>query len=134
MTEMIDKIAWIHIEDGRVLCARSKGKNTYYFPGGKREAGESDIDTLKREIEEELSVHIKEDTISHYGNFQAEAHGKETGTIVNMSCYIADFEGELSPASEIEELAWLNYGYKDQVSQVSQIIFERLYEMGKLMK
>lgn len=132
MKAMIDKIAWIHINNGQVLCARSKGKDIYYFPGGKREEGESDIETLTREIEEELSVHIKQDTISHFGNFQAAAHGKETGVVVNMSCYTAYFEGELSPASEIAELAWLNYSNRDQVSMVSQIIFDKLFEMGML--
>jgi len=35
-----------------VLSTRSKGKDTYYLPGGKRESGESDLDTLEREIDE----------------------------------------------------------------------------------
>lgn len=132
MTTIIDKIAWIHIVDGKVLCARSKGKDIYYFPGGKRETGESDIDTLTREIQEELSVLIKHETILHFGNFKAEAHGKEAGVVVRMSCYTGEYDGLISPASEIDEVAWLTYNDRDRVSVVSQMIFDRLYEMKML--
>lgn len=36
----IDKIAWIHLENGAILSSRSRGKDVYYIPGGKREPGE----------------------------------------------------------------------------------------------
>lgn len=132
MTIKIDKIALISIAKGRVLCARSKGKEIYYLPGGKRELGETDNDTLIREIVEELSVRIKPETISYFGTFEAEAHGKTNGIGVQMTCYLADFEGELSPASEIEELLWLTYKDRDRVSTVSQIIFDKLHELKLL--
>ncbi|WP_405176573.1 NUDIX domain-containing protein [Paenibacillus sp. FSL H8-0261] len=132
MTTIIDKIAWIHIENGQVLCARSKGKDMYYLPGGKREPGETDEETLVREIEEEISVQIKKETVSYFGTFEAEAHGKAEGVTVKMTCYIADYEGTLTPASEIEELSWLSYKDRDRVSVVSQIIFDQLYEKNLL--
>ncbi|MEK3660471.1 NUDIX domain-containing protein [Paenibacillus sp. NPDC058367] len=132
MTTIIDKIAWIHIENGQVLCARSKGKDMYYLPGGKREPGETDEETLVREIEEEISVQIKKETVSYFGTFEAEAHGKAEGVTVKMTCYIADYEGTLTPASEIEELSWLSYKDRDRVSVVTQIIFDQLYEKNLL--
>ncbi|GAA4096620.1 NUDIX hydrolase [Nonomuraea soli] len=52
MNGPIDKIAWIHLEHGKILSTRSRGRNAYYIPGGKRDPGESDLDTLVREIEE----------------------------------------------------------------------------------
>jgi 8-oxo-dGTP pyrophosphatase MutT (NUDIX family) len=42
------KVAWIRLEEGRILSTRSRGKEVYYLPGGKREPGESDLDTLDR--------------------------------------------------------------------------------------
>jgi 8-oxo-dGTP diphosphatase len=48
----IDKIAWIRLGDGRILSTRSRGKDVYYLPGGKREPSESDVQTLVREIAE----------------------------------------------------------------------------------
>ncbi|SET20968.1 NUDIX hydrolase [Stigmatella erecta] len=132
MTTTIDKIAWLHVVNGRVLSARSKGKDIYYLPGGKRDPGETDIDTLAREVEEELSVRIKPETVSHFGTFEAQAHGKSEGVQVKMTCYLADFEGELSPASEIAELVWLTYADRARVSAVSQLIFDTLHEMKRL--
>ena len=32
----IDKIAFIYVKDGKILSTLSKGKDTYYIPGGKR--------------------------------------------------------------------------------------------------
>ncbi|MNN76953.1 hypothetical protein D3C81_1933710 [compost metagenome] len=118
--------------EGKVLGARSKGKDTYYFPGGKREPGETDADTLVREVEEELSVQIKPETITPFGTFEAAAHGKEEGVRVKMTCLTADFTGELSPASEIEELAWLSYKERERVSAVSRMIFDKLLELNLL--
>lgn len=132
MTDIIDKIAWIHLVNGQVLGARSKGKSTYYLPGGKRDPGETDTDTLIREIEEELSVQIKTDTITYFGTFMAEAHGKSEGIQAQMACYFAEYNGVLSPASEIEELKWLSYKDREQVSEVSQIILDQLHEMNLL--
>ncbi|WP_405112751.1 NUDIX domain-containing protein [Paenibacillus sp. FSL K6-1217] len=130
MTNVIDKVAWIYVVDGKVLGARSQGKDTYYFPGGKREPGETDAETLVREIEEELSVQILPETIAEFGSFEAPAHGKAEGILVRMTCLTADYTGELTPASEIEELAWLTYEDIDRVSAVSVIIMDKLREMG----
>jgi 8-oxo-dGTP diphosphatase len=54
----IDKVAWIRLADGRILSTRSRGKDVYYLPGGKREPAESDVQTRVREIREELGVAI----------------------------------------------------------------------------
>lgn len=129
---IIDKIAWIHIQDGAILSTRSAGKDTYYLPGGKREPGESDIETLVREIHEELSVTIVTDSAAHAGTFQAQAHGHPDGTIVRMTCYTADYQGELQPSSEIEQIVWLTYTDRHHVSPVDQIIFDQLHQTAKL--
>lgn len=55
----IDKIAFIYLQNGKILSTLSKGKNRYYIPGGKREETESDQETLIRECKEELSIDIK---------------------------------------------------------------------------
>ena len=60
----IDKIALIKIVNGRILVAKSIGKDKFYIPGGKRESGETDEQTLIREIKEEMNVDVQEDTIA----------------------------------------------------------------------
>lgn len=132
MTDIIDKVAWIHLEGGRILSTRSKGKDTYYIPGGKREAGESDLDTLVREVKEELTVAITTDSAAHLGTFEAQAHGHPDGVTVRMTCYTAGYEGTLAPSSEIDEVVWLAYADRDRVAPVDQIIFDHLAAAGQL--
>lgn len=129
----IDKIALLYIKDGQILSTLSKGKDTYYLPGGKRELNETDEQTLIRECKEELTIDIKEDTIKYYGTFKAQAHGKAEGIIVKMTCYTAEFIGEIKPSSEIQEIRWLNYKDIDIISSVDKLIFNDLYEK-KILK
>ncbi|MEV4058221.1 NUDIX domain-containing protein [Amycolatopsis sp. NPDC049688] len=129
---MIDKIAWLHLVDGRILSTRSRGKNVYYLPGGKREPGETDAETLVREIREELDVEITEDSIAAAGTFEAQAHGHAAGTLVRMTCYTAGYRGTLEASSEIEEIAWLGYADRGRVSAVDQLIFDHLRATGQL--
>ncbi|WP_410641309.1 NUDIX hydrolase [Amycolatopsis sp. lyj-346] len=129
---MIDKIAWIHLADGRILSTRSRGKQVYYLPGGKREPGETDRDTLVREIREELDVAITPESIAAAGTFEAQADGHAAGTLVRMTCYTAEYRGVLKASSEIEEVTWLGYADRDRVSAVDRLIFDHLHETGQL--
>ena len=129
----IDKIALLYIKDGQILSTLSKGKDTYYLPGGKRELNETDEQTLIREYKEELTIDIKEDTIKYYGTFKAQAHGKAEGIIVKMTCYTAEFIGDIKPTSEIKEIRWLNFNDIDIISPVDKLIFNDLYEK-KILK
>lgn len=128
----IDKIAFIYLKDGKILSTLSKGKDTYYIPGGKREGLEKDEETLIRECKEELTIDIIEDTIKYYGTFEAQAHGKAEGILVRMTCYMADFKGELTASSEIQEIRWLDYSNLDIISPVDKLIFKDLYDKGMI--
>ncbi|MEU4247030.1 NUDIX domain-containing protein [Amycolatopsis sp. NPDC026612] len=129
---MIDKIAWIHVVDGRILSTRSRGKDVYYLPGGKREPGETDTETLIREIREELDVAITPESVTPAGTFEAQAHGHAAGTLVRMTCYTAEYRGTPKASSEIEEVEWLGYADRGRVSAVDRIIFDHLRETGQL--
>ena len=128
----IDKVAWLHLENGRVLSTRSHGKDRYYFPGGKREPGETDEQTLIREIREELTVELDPTSLRFLGSFEAQAHGHPDGLLVRMLCYEARYQGQLQPAAEIAEVIWLSYADRPRVSPVDQLIFDWLRAQGRL--
>ncbi|WP_109357582.1 NUDIX domain-containing protein [Sphingorhabdus sp. EL138] len=122
----IDKLAWIHIVDRNILSTRTRGRDTYYIPGGKRANDESDEDALYREIKEELSVELQKDGLKYIGKFEAQAHGAEEGVTVRMTCYEGPYMGTLSPDSEIAEMVWFAHSDRDKSSRVDQIIFDWL--------
>jgi 8-oxo-dGTP pyrophosphatase MutT (NUDIX family) len=127
---MIDKVAWVRLEGGKVLSTRSRGKDTYYLPGGKREDRESDLETLVREIREELTVEILPESVALLGVWEAQAHGHPDGVIVRMTCYTGDYRGTPTASSEIEEVEWLSYADRDRVAPVDQLIFRDLKGSG----
>ncbi|WP_405269553.1 NUDIX domain-containing protein [Cellulophaga sp. Ld12] len=130
--QIIDKIAWIHLKDKQILSTRSIGRSTYYIPGGKRELNETDHAALLREIKEELEVDLLVKTLSFLGVFEAQADSHKPGTLVRMTCYFAEYSGDLKAASEIEEIIWLNYKDKELVSEVDKIIFDYLHHQELL--
>ena len=129
---LIDKLAWIEIQDNRILLTRSYGKDKYYIPGGKRELGETDEQALTREISEELSVAIDESSLKFVGIFEAQAHGQPEGVFVKMTCYSGGYTGELKASAEIKAIRWFAYSDKDQVVGVDKLIFDHLHQNALL--
>ncbi len=121
---VIDTVAWVKLEHGRILCARPRAKGVFYIPGGKREGAETDLQTLRREIAEELTVTLLPETVQHVCTYQAGQ--------VRMSCYTAEYTGTLAPSSEIDELAWFCYADRSRVPPVDQLLFDDLNASGQL--
>ncbi|WP_374969935.1 NUDIX domain-containing protein [Terrabacter sp. BE26] len=126
----VDKVAWVEVVDRRLLAARSAGRALFYLPGGKREPGESDVETLAREVEEELSVSVDPASAVHAGTFEAPADGRPDGRVVRLTCYTADHSGDLAPSHEIAETAWLSSADLERVSAANRLVLEHLYQAG----
>ena len=123
---LFDKIAFVHVKDRKVLVALNKGSDLWYLPGGHREPGETDAETLIREVKEELSVDILPDTIAHVNTYVAQAHGHPEGEMGRFMYYTASYEGDLEASSEIAEIRFFSYDRRDRVSAPTQMLFDEL--------
>ncbi|WP_326594773.1 NUDIX hydrolase [Streptomyces sp. NBC_01803] len=132
MTRLIDTVAWVHLDGGRILAARSRGRDLFYIPGGKRNEGESDLEALLREVREELAVTLLPETVAHLGTYTARADGHPEGTLVRMACYTARHRGTPVASSEIEEIAWLSLADRHRTAPVDHAVFDELASAGRL--
>ena len=124
-----EKVAWVFVRNGQVLVTRNHGRDLFYFPGGHREPGESDAETLVREIDEELQTIIDPESMVHFGTYQT---GQPSHPTFRMICYTANHQGDLVPSREIAEKAWFRYTNRDRVSLADQMVFDALHATGQL--
>ena len=92
---------------GRLLLVRKRGTRMFMLPGGKREAGESPLQTLTRELAEELNLQLPEAAFTPLGHFN-EAAANEADTRVQADIFRAALGHPVAPAAELEELRWLH--------------------------
>jgi 8-oxo-dGTP diphosphatase len=130
---MIDKVGLLLIRDGKVLlCRKKRGTSLLILPGGKREAGESSLECLARELREELGD-VRAVSPELTGVYTHAAAG-DAGKIVRIELYRAELEGEARAQSEIGELAW--FGVADDrallAPSLAELIFPDLIARGIL--
>ncbi|MEO6533315.1 MAG: NUDIX domain-containing protein [Pseudolysinimonas sp.] len=93
--------------DGRCLLVRKTGSSVFMQAGGKLEAGESALDALSRELQEELGLELDESAAEYLGVYRAEA-ANEAHTLVSAAVFALETAAELEPHGEIEELLWID--------------------------
>ena len=99
--------ALIRNEGGHVLLVRKRGTAACMQPGGKRDAGESDIAALARERIEELRCRVAVSSARPLGIFECAAPN-EPGQRVRAAVYAVDVEGTVIPRAEIDQVLWVD--------------------------
>jgi 8-oxo-dGTP pyrophosphatase MutT (NUDIX family) len=108
MKQDIHKSAAIIIKDGKLLITKTKGKPFFVAPGGKLHKEETPETCLKRELKEELGINVRVEDMLFFETYEAVAKGTDN-QMLSMDCYIVEsYEGIIAPASEIEEVAWID--------------------------
>ena len=95
------------VRNDTVLCAQRSERMAlplkWEFPGGKLEDGEVPEDALKREIMEELAIHI---TVGRALNVSEYTY--ENGRTIRLLPYLATMQSSQEPvANEHAELRWV---------------------------
>ncbi|MBW2981926.1 NUDIX domain-containing protein [Candidatus Woesearchaeota archaeon] len=107
----IHKIAAVVIRDNKFLMVRKVGKDIWTNLGGKPEQGESEDQTLLREIKEE--IHCDAEIIKKLGDFKAKAVFDDA--IVKLSTYLVDLKGDIKlDDPELEECRFISKNYKEK--------------------
>ena len=118
---MIDKVGGIIIKNKKVLVVRKKTKENFpefIIPGGKRETGETDVETLQREIQEEVNLKVvKAEYVDEYEDI---AIVEKVPIVVKV--YLCEVEGEVNVDNEIKEFCWIDKDYKKNGIKVASIL------------
>lgn len=96
----------IRDQRGRILLVRKAGTDAYIQPGGKPKPGEDPLDTLDREIFEELGCRIDRESAEHFQTAIAPA-AFEPGNMVKAELYRVSLIGAPEPRGEIDALIWM---------------------------
>ena len=97
--------------DGEVAVVRKQHTETFIFPGGKPEPGETGRQTAIREVSEELGVQLNPAELEHLGDFTTPA-ANEADTQLLSQVYTAAVPVGQQPRAqaEIAELIWVRPG------------------------
>lgn len=94
----------------RLLMVRKRGTEAFLQPGGKPEPGETAVQTIARELAEELLLELPLDRFIPLGRFEEQA-ANEPGFLVTADAFAVHLtaaEAQAATASaEIEEARWL---------------------------
>jgi len=128
---MIYKTALAVFKDKKMIMVRNDENDTvFYTLGGKIEEGESGIECLEREVQEEVGVKIQKGSVKFLKEFEAPAYGREN-TLVNIKLYEGRLSDKPKPSSEIVEIDYFDTSVdKKHLTAISIDMFSWLKTEG----
>jgi hypothetical protein len=131
--QIVDRLAWIHVVDHKILMLRHALGERFEFPGGNRIPEQSDFETLAEQIKEKLNIALQRPSFRFMGIFEAMGDGLPYGKFVRISCYFGPYKGMIALRSPDEEMAWLTYADRHKVGATAQLIFDHLKDRSQLV-
>jgi 8-oxo-dGTP pyrophosphatase MutT (NUDIX family) len=112
MAASIYKVGAIIVKNSHILVVKKDipGQHEYILPGGKAEGSEEPLETLRRELREELDIKLV--NAQWFGRFQEVATFEDVPLL--MDVYIVNIKGDPSPHSEIKDYLWIDRTYRQR--------------------
>lgn len=104
-------VGGVVISNGRVLLVRrghAPSKGEWSIPGGLLEVGETLVEGVRRELQEETGIRVKVfDVIDVFERISLDGEGKTQYHFVVLDYFCEAAEGEPRPGSDVTEVAWV---------------------------
>jgi 8-oxo-dGTP pyrophosphatase MutT (NUDIX family) len=110
MNRMIKCVCLVEETEDQILLVQVRHREKYYFPGGKIDEGETLLEAIQREIEEELQLHFSQDDFTYIGKVIGEAY-PQPNTLTELNGFKVNQRinwNDVQIDNEVTDIRWFN--------------------------
>ncbi|WP_368862911.1 NUDIX domain-containing protein [Staphylococcus hominis] len=107
---MIKCVCLVEETEDQILLVQVRHREKYYFPGGKIDEGETLLEAIQREIEEELQLHFSQEDFTYIGKVIGEAY-PQPNTLTELNGFKVNQRinwNEVQIDNEVTDIRWFN--------------------------
>lgn len=107
---MIKCVCLVEETEDQILLVQVRHREKYYFPGGKIDEGETLLEAIQREIEEELQLHFSQEDFTYIGKVIGEAY-PQPNTLTELNAFKVNQRinwNDVQIDNEVTDIRWFN--------------------------
>ena len=107
---MIKCVCLVEETEDQILLVQVRHREKYYFPGGKIDEGETLLEAIQREIEEELQLHFSQEDFTYIGKVIGEAY-PQPNTLTELNGFKVNQRinwNDVQVDNEVTDIRWFN--------------------------
>ncbi|AGZ25846.1 NUDIX domain-containing protein [Staphylococcus warneri] len=115
---MIKCVCLVEETEDQILLVQVRHREKYYFPGGKIDEGETQLQALKRELKEELKLELSDEELSYIGTVVGKAYPQEN-MLTELNGYRATVPinwDNIHTDNEITDIKWFDKNDSEHIA------------------